>query len=985
MFWLVGLGFSQAEIVITEIDPANNRVELENIGDAAQNIGTYRLCSFPVYTTISGMTFEEGSMMMQPGDIVVITGHSMNVADDELGLYINNSWSNPASILDYVEWGNSNHQRDGVAESAGIWFDGAFVAAPGAGESISWNGSSEEAGAWSLGTPTFGTSNIEGGGPTAGTISTEDATTICAGNGVPDPITVTVEGASGETETWIVTDESGEILAITDSNVFDFDEAGAGVCTIWHLVYNGVLIGLEEENSVDDFNGDFALSNPIDVTRDVILGGTISTEDNLFACVGDGNPDEIVFSVTGNTGANSTWVVTDEAGNIVGIPGISNIDFEGAGDGICLVWHLAYNDIEGVMMGANAADLTGCFALSNPIEVVRTEVQGGTISTEDATETCPGDGEDDFVDVTLEEEFGTNSQWVITDEAGVILELPLGPPFNFEGAGEGVCLIWHLSFEDGLTGAEVGMNASDLEGCYSLSNAITITRETPEGGMISTDDPIEICAGDGEEDPITVTLEGNAGANSAWVVTNEALDILDITDSNVFDFDGAGAGVCLIWHLSYNSIEGAEVGLNAGDLTGCFSLSNSISVVRTGVAGGTISTEDPTDICAGDEIGDPINVTLEGAEGTNSAWVITDEAGMILGLPAGPPFDLDEAGPGTCLIWHLSFEDGLVGAEEGLNANDLEGCYSLSNPIAVNRYEPDAGMISTTDETTICVGDGESDSITVDATEGEGPNFAWVITDENGLILGLPESNEIDLEGAGPGICLIWRLAFWEVEGAEVDMNANDLTGCFSLSNPIEVTRVFVDGGSVTTDADEDEITVIVGDGMADEITFSNDSESDESYMYIITEEDGTILGVAESSNDFEGAPVGVCLVYGVSYTETLDAEAGDNVADVSSDGCFDISDEWLVVNREVVDNVNENDALGVNLFPSVSNGLVTINNVDQNLTVEVYENTGRLVVQETINAESSELDLTHLPVGQYVVRFVTNDALKSTRIAIVR
>ena len=70
---------------------------------------------------------------------------------------------------------------------------------------------------------------------------------------------------------------------------------------------------------------------------------------------------------------------------------------------------------------------------------------------------------------------GDNSLWVITDANLNILGTPPSPPFDLEGAGEGVCLIWHLSYADSvdLTGVT---NAADLMGCYDLSNPITVTR-----------------------------------------------------------------------------------------------------------------------------------------------------------------------------------------------------------------------------------------------------------------------------------------------------------------------------------------------------------------------------------------------------------------------------------------------------------------------------------------------------------------------------
>lgn len=186
-----------------------------------------------------------------------------------------------------------------------------------------------------------------------------------------------------------------------------------------------------------------------------------------------------------------------------------------------------------------------------------------------------------------------------------------------------------------------------------------------------------------------MTLTGAEGANSAWVITDPNGNILGLPAGPPFDLEGAGTGTCLIWHISFeDGLTGVEVGANAGDLEGCYALSNPITVTRTGVSGGAITTANgqlEQNLCLNDGEPDLVDVVLEGAEGTNSGWVITDTDGNILGLPAAPPFDFSEAGEGVCLIWHLSFEDGLTGVEVGANAADLEGCFSLSNPITVTR------------------------------------------------------------------------------------------------------------------------------------------------------------------------------------------------------------------------------------------------------------------------------------------------------------
>ncbi|MDF1695474.1 MAG: hypothetical protein P1U56_06565, partial [Saprospiraceae bacterium] len=428
--------------------------------------------------------------------------------------------------------------------------------------------------------------------------------------------------------------------------------------------------------------------------------GTISTLDPTTICV-DGIPDPINVTVSGATGTESAWIITDTGNTILASPPSGPFDLNGAGPGTCLIWYISHDGtLAGNVTGNNISDLTGCFDLSNEITVERNEPLGGIISTTDETTICV-DGIGDPIDVSLAGNSGGNSAWVITDESLNILGLPPGPPFDLDGAGPGVCLIWHLSFEDGLTGAEVGMNAADLDGCYELSNSIAVTRNEPIGGMISTTDETTICV-DGIGDPIDVSLTGNSGGNSAWVITDESLNILGLPPGPPFDLDGAGPGVCLIWHLSFeDGLTGAEVGMNAADLDGCYELSNSIAVTRNEPNGGSLSTDDETTICV-DGTPDPIEVMVEDAVGTNAQWIITNDTFMILGKPTGPTFDLDGAGPGTCLIWYMRYEGSLMGDTLGGVLENISGCYDLSDSIAVIRNEPIGGTISTTDETTIC-------------------------------------------------------------------------------------------------------------------------------------------------------------------------------------------------------------------------------------------------------------------------------------------
>ncbi|WP_219008623.1 carbohydrate-binding protein [Aquimarina litoralis] len=118
---------------------------------------------------------------------------------------------------------------------------------------------------------------------------------------------------------------------------------------------------------------------------------------------------------------------------------------------------------------------------------------------------------------------------------------------------------------------------------------------------------------------------------------------------------------------------------------------------NTQVDGGTI-TGGPFVFTVGDGIADNVSgITLSGNSGTNSQWVVTDDQENILGLPPTPEaVNFDEAGDGSCFIYHLSYENGITGLNSGANLSGLSGNFDLSNSIEVIRNSatpPDASLI----------------------------------------------------------------------------------------------------------------------------------------------------------------------------------------------------------------------------------------------------------------------------------------------------
>ncbi len=984
----------QSQIVISEII-SDNQVEIHNQGLDTVDLDQYWLCARPQYDRIGALNASCGTISLNPSEYVVVTTNfAFPTAGGELGIYSSGDFADPASIVDYVIWGDpSGVSRESVAVSAGIWTVGERATAFSDESALIYDGTGDAATDYYVGSGTECAENAALCDVSGGSIVEGDGLTqvsICIDDAVDELVTVSLTGASGSNSAWVVTDTVLNILEIDTSNVFDLESAGAGVCLIWHISYEDDLTGAVVDSNAANLGGCFSLSNSITVTRlsgmdcpgfvscDV-SGGSITTQDGSLAatiCTDDDTVELVTASLTGANGTNSAWVITDTALNILEIDTSNVFDLESAGSGVCLIWHISYeDDLTGAVVDSNAANLGGCFSLSNSISVTRLsgmdcpgfvscDVSGGSITTGDgslAATICTDDDAAELVTASLTGESGSNSAWVVTDTSLNILEIDTSNVFDLEPAGAGVCLIWHISYEDDLTGAVVDSNAANLGGCFSLSNSITVTRLSGadcggavlcdiSGGSITTQDgttSATVCIDDDIEELVTVSLSRALGTNSAWVVTDTALNILKIDTTNVFDLESAGAGVCLIWHLSYeDDLTGAVVDSNAANLGGCFSLSNSITVNRLGggdcpmqgvceVEAGSITDQNGdtnVTICTDDQDEELIIVSQSGAVGSNSAFVLTDTSLNILAIETNTTvFSLESRGPGVCLIWHISYEDDLAGANVGANAANLTGCFALSNALTVNRVsgancdggttnptcDVSGGSIVNQSGTTVsnvCLGDDEEDLVIVSLSGSSGSNSAFVVTDSSLNILAIETNTSVfSLESRGPGVCLIWNISYEDdLTGASIGANAANLGGCFELSNAITVNRFAsedcemsiceVVAGSLTIEGGETSIDICVGDGVSDAFNVDISGATGTSQGWVITDTSGVILGLPTAPPfDLENTDPGSCLIWHfVADGDLTGVELNANANNIS--GCFALSNP-IRVNRSAGDD----------------------------------------------------------------------------------
>ena len=780
--------------------------------------------------------------------------------------------------------------------------------------------------------------------PGSTSISYEDGSTdvsICVDD-TEDVVTVVLENEfDTENVVYIITDDEPRdvIVKTMESPTVDLNMFGPGRCKIWALGYDGTIdFDSFSNRQLEEFlslNPDVVISeNFVYARRNQPVGGTLSGGPFEFD-VDDTSDFVSGLQLEGWGGNRQQWVVTDEDGIILGLPGdIESVDFNEAGPGTCLIWHLSYfGELVGAEVGANATEIEGCWALSTPVTVIRNSSVGqgsGDFGPDQNMDiSICLDDEADVVTFNVPD-FGTdNSGIIITDEDSVdaIVKIMDGATIDLNMFSPGRCKVFGFGYnDDDNVDLDNIVKYTPLEefkaanpGAVVTGNFVTIRRNKPEGGTLSGG-PYEF---DVDEDSDFVTdaqLEGAVGANQQWVVTDADGTILGLPgDIANVDFNEAGPGTCLIWNLSYyGEISGAEVGALATSIEGCWALSNPLTVIRNSSVGqgsGDFGPDQNMDIsiCLDDEA-DVVTFNVPDFGTDNSGIIITDEDSVdaIVKIMDGATIDLNMFSPGRCKVFGFGYnDDDNVDLDNIVKYTPLEefkaanpGAVVTGNFVTIRRNKPEGGTL--TGGPYLFEIDGEADFVTDVQLEGAvGANQQWVVTDLNAQILGLPgDIADVDFDQAGIGACLIWNLAYYgDLEGAEVGALATDIQGCFALSNPLRVDRISDEGMFVFNEDQTNDMTICIDD-EPDVITLDVPGDIARDNVAFLLTDAGDLRNIVKTmaSNTFDANMFGAgrCRIYAIGYDDADNIDL-DNV----TGGTYKPLDEFLAENPNVM--VSEN------------------------------------------------------------------------------
>ncbi len=833
-------------------------------------------------------------------------------------------------------------------------------------------------------------------------------TIFCSQDGVDDILNFENTPTS-QNYTYLVTDVNGVILAVTTDEV-NFEGAPAGICHVYGLSYDGTLLAMPG-NTIDDIlsEGCWRLSdNRVEVTRTTTDAGMIMTSDSLtqlVICVGDGESDSLYFISPGaDPNANYTYIVTDDTDTILAVLSGNVIDFEGAGVGVCRVYGVAYSGNLNANAGMHIDDITSdgtCQGITaNYIRVQRSAPMEGRITTlqgDTVVYTCPGDGIDDIVSVNILSG-GSPVIFIITDIDNNVLGTSADQQINFEAAGEGDCYIWRSSYTGNLLidQGDVLFDDPVSDGCFVISdNSVEVIRRNASAGeIVDMNGAItnEVCVGDGVSDIFTFEAEYNLQASFVLVVTNDSNEVLQILDADSeIDFDGAGSGTCRVFGVSYNG----ELLLKVGDdilvddiASACADITdNYVEFIRSNVDPGVIFTQYGTTVftCPGDGNSDELYLSRSSNADT-SIVIITDNSGVVLALPTSDTVDLEGAGEGICLIWGLSF-DGAVLVEVGdtiMGQPLATGCFSLTDPVFVIRRVPYTDRLTSINGDTsveFCTSDGIDDIIVLTYSPADDFPIEYVITDSFGTILATTSSDTLNFEGVPTGVCRIYAVAYTGFFTGQAGQNIGAAVlsdDCYAISdNYVEVIREEPIGGQITSESGDTRVYICPGDGNPDIVHFAKSGDAGSNFQYIITSDEDVILGLPPAdSADFDQAPIGICRVYGLSYSGTLLAEMGDTLtAQMLSDKCYALSSNFLEVVRDTAEAGTIATSEGDTLVQVVQSD--TISDVFTYVASGASNAESRFVVTDANNLvlvilTGNVLDFSQVPEGEYRVYHIS-------------
>jgi len=856
----------------------------------------------------------------------------------------------------------------------------------------------------------------------------------------------------GTNYVYLLTDVNDILQRIITTSNFNFEGSGLETQRVYGMHFEGNLspvIGANRQQT----------------TASGCFNHSSTNQTSINICPTDGNRDEIVFTNSLNelVGVNYAYIITDVNEIVQQVLFTDRFNFEGSGLNEQRVFGVHYSGTLTPQIGQSRFNTratecevhsTGFVSVSKGACIPDFEcMENITATTNWATvaDICAGDGNADIVELrnNLFVEPGEHYAYLITDVNEILTEVVLQGTFDFERSGPNELRVYGIHFDGDLIPA-IGQNrtATTATRCFAHSGDdvfLTITKNACPPPPFDCEESLtattnwetsrEICPTDGMPDVIELrnNLFIEPGENYAYLITDANEILQEVSFEGFMDFEGSGLEEQRVYGIHYDGDLNPVIGVNRTQTTatGCFTHSGEtlfLTITKTGCTSNFVCEESltattnwatSTEICATDGEDDLVelrnNLFIE--PGENYAYLITDEDETVIDVSFEGIYNFEGSGPADLRVYGVHF-DGTLNPVIGSNRRETTatGCLthsgdnlflSIIKMDCVSNFVCEESLTATTNwatSTEVCATDGEDDIIELrnNLFIDPGVNYAYLITDENEIVIDVTFEGTYNFEGTGSDNLRVYGIHFDGTLNPEIGMNRRETTatGCFIHSGEtlfltiekLDCDVAFECRESLTaTHAWVTSVEVCAGDGVADEVFLQNNimEPVGENYAYLLTDEFQNLQEVIlDSIYNFENTGFAEQRIYGMSYDGELNVRIGEDRKNTTASECFIHSGDnlFITINKTAACETSTDDNNLINqisLYPNPSNGEVNISyneGIGQSLeSIKLFDNHGRLINDLATNTTRLSIE----DAGLYFIQFSTTEAVVTKKLFI--
>jgi uncharacterized protein (TIGR02145 family) len=187
------------------------------------------------------------------------------------------------------------------------------------------------------------------------------------------------------------------------------------------------------------------------------------------------------------------------------------------------------------------------------------------------------------------------------------------------------------------------------------------------------------CIGDGIPKLVQATVTGNTGVGRFGLVNQDGLEIMEINETGLFDMDNFPPASYFLGHASADDASVFEGISNVNDLSGCFNISNLITIKNRLIYGGILSANGPTELTGG-----LLQFTSLGHQGYGFKYVLLSaDMTEVISWNNSGLFSFDALSDGIYNVGLISFGPDVNLAE--IDPLNLPPCVDVSNIIQITK------------------------------------------------------------------------------------------------------------------------------------------------------------------------------------------------------------------------------------------------------------------------------------------------------------